>query len=211
MIPHALLAAALLSADARFDAAFPGATTVEAPAGGRLTSASGFAARGLGDGAEAPARTFLRRYGAAFGVSRRQQLVAVSAPAAGRPGAVRFTRLIDGSPIFDGDVVVGIDAAGAVVLVNAADVPPRVAGRVRLSRREAIRAAAKAMPDVEFADGARAKRGWLAAGEVARPVWRVDAVGLRPPGEWRTYVDAESGRILLRQDLRVDGGRGGGH
>ncbi len=203
MIAHLLVATALALDGGEWKAAFPQATTTESPAGGRFTSASGFEAPGLGKTPEAAARAFLRRYGAAFGVVRGQELVAQTAPRPGRHGAVRFERRIGGLPLFDGDVVVGVDSANSVVLVNAADVPPRVTGRPRLSRAAAIRAAADAMPGVEMARGARARRGWRAAGTSIRPVWRVDLAAVRPPGEWRTYVDAETGKVLLRVDLRV--------
>lgn len=138
-----------------------------------------------------------------------QELVARSAPSAGQPGPVRFERRIDGLPLFDGDVVVGVNAANAVILVNVADVPPRVTGRARISRDAAIEAAKAAMPGLEIADTPRAERGWKAAGEAVRPVWRVDFAAARPPGYWRTYVDAESGKVLLRVDLRAFGAGSG--
>lgn len=114
-----------------------------------------------------------------------QELVARSAPSAGQPGPVRFGRRIDGLPLFDGVVVVGVNAANAVILVNVADVPPRVTGRARISRDAAIEAAKAAMPGLEIADTPRAERGWKAAGEAVRPVWRVDFAAARPPGYWR--------------------------
>ena len=70
-----LLAAATSSAVAAFRADFPGASVVESRSGGRLTNASGFEARGLGGNPEAAARAFLERYGAAFGISRKQRLL----------------------------------------------------------------------------------------------------------------------------------------
>ncbi len=192
---------------AAFLAEFPGAATVASPAGGRLTFASGFEAAGLGDTPEGAARTFLARHGAAFCVTARQQLVARGAPGRGRVGRVRFERRIDGRPLFDGDVVVGVNARSGVILVNAADVPPRLAGRPRLSRSAAIDAARAAIPGLEASGPARAERGWRAAGAVVRPVWRVDLAASRPPGDWRSYVDAETGRVLLRVSLRLDAGR----
>jgi len=201
-----LVLLATLGADgpAEFKAAFPGATTIESPAGGRLTNAAGFEAAGLGETPEAAARAFLARYGAAFGVTRRQQLVASGAPAPGRPGPVRFERHIDGLPIFDGEVVVGVDAGHAVTLVNGTDVPAQVRGRARLSRKAAIRAAKAVVPGLETSDAPRAERGWRASGQVLRPVWRVDFTARRPSGDWRSYVDAETGIVLLRIDLRAD-------
>ncbi len=203
-----LLVAAALGPVADFKAAFPAASVIESPAGGRLTSASGFEASGLGDTPEAAARAFLKEYGAAFGIDPRQELVARTALAAGQVGPVRFERHIDGLPLFDGDVVVGVDAKGSVILVNAADVPAQVKGRARISRKAAIRAATTAIRGLQTADTPRAKRGWRASGQQIRPVWRVDLVAARPPGDWRTYVDAETGKVFLRVDLRTSDGVG---
>jgi hypothetical protein len=202
----ALLLAATLgpSGLADFKAAFPAASIIESPAGGRLTHASGFEAAGLGDTPEAAARAFLAKYGAVFGIDPRQELVARGTPAPGQPGAVRFERRIDGLPLFDGDVVVGANAGNAVILVNGADVPAQMKGRARISRKAAIRAAKTAIPGLERSDAPRAERGWRAAGQAIRPVWRVDFIAARPPGDWRTYVDAETGKVLLRVDLRAN-------
>jgi Zn-dependent metalloprotease len=118
---------------------------------------------------------------------------------------VRFERRIDGLPLFDGDVVVGVGAKNAIILVNGSDVPAQVKGRARISRKTAIRAAKAAIPGLENSDTARTERGWYAAGQVIRPVWRVDLTAARPPGDWRSYVDAETGKVLLRVDLRAYG------
>ncbi len=117
-------------------------------------------------------------------------------------GRVRFERQMDGLPVFDGDVVVGVDAMNSVILVNCSDVPAEISGHFRLSRRGAIRAAMKALPGVITSDSPRVARGWKAIGSVIRPVWRVDFTAERPPGDWRSYVDAETGKVVLRTDLR---------
>lgn len=210
MIPPLFLTVALAQGEpAAFKAAFPAASTLESPAGERLVHASGFEAPGLGDTPESAARAFLARYGAAFGVTRRQELVARVIPAAGQPGPVRFERRIDGLPLFDGDVIVGVDARNAVMLINGADVPSEVRGRARISRKAAVRIAKAAIPGLETADTLRTERGWRAAGRAIRPVWRIDFTVARPPGDWRTYVDAESGKVLLRVDLRAYGAASG--
>ena len=59
---------------------------------------------------------------------------------------MRFERRIEKLPVFDADVIVGVDATSAVILVNAADVPPEVQGRHRKSRSAAVRAARAAIP-----------------------------------------------------------------
>lgn len=197
----ALAAGAVASGAGELRAAFPSASVIESPASGRLTHASGFEAAGLGDTPENAARAFLERYGAAFGVTERQDLVARGAPAPGTAGAVRFERRIGSWPVFDGDLVVGVDAKGAVILVNGGDVPPATAGSARVSRRSAVRAAKSALSAMR-PEERRAERGWRASGQVLRPVWRVDLVTAHPSGDWRTYVDAETGKVLFRSDLR---------
>ena len=161
MIACLLLAAGVTTAS--FEKDFPGASTIKSVGGGRLKTASGFAAKGMGETAEAAARAFLSKYGAAFGIVPRFELAVTGAPAAGQPGGVRFERRIDRLPVFDGDVVVGVDAANTIILVNAADVPSRVTGRARLSRAAALdrrgdedhlrRAAVRGVPERPAAGG----------------------------------------------------------
>ncbi len=190
---------------ASFRADFPTAAVVESPAGGRLVQASGFSAPGLGTSPDGAARAFLEKYGAAFGITPRQTLVVKRGADAGKPGAVRFERRIGGFPLFDADVVVAVDAAAAVILVNAADVPTQVNGRAVVSRAAAIRAAKAAIPGLERAGPATAQRGWRALVDALRPVWRVDFTAAKPAGDWRSYVDAETGNVLLRADRRSSG------
>lgn len=206
MSPLVGLALALGAATAApsFRADFPGAKTIASTAGGRLVQASGFSASGLGATPEAAARAFLRRYGADFGIGARQELVARRDAEPGSVVAVAFERRIAGAPLFDADVVVGVDASGAVILVNAVAVPARVAGgRARVSRAAAIRAARAGLEGLAGAGPPAAERGWRAGGDSIRPVWRVDFVAERPPGAWRTYVDAQTGKVLFRMDRRA--------
>jgi hypothetical protein len=188
-----------------FKADFPDAATVEAPGGGRLVQASRFSAPGLGSTPERAARAFLRKYGAAFGITAREKLVVKSGAgaASGPIGAVRFERRIDGFPVFDADVVVGVDGGGAVILVNATDVAARVSGRPVISRKAAIRAAKAAIPGLKGPGTASAVRGWRATPDSIRPVWRVDFTAAEPAGDWRSHVDAETGKVLLRTDRRA--------
>src|SRR5205823_1321342 len=144
----------LVIAAASFEKDFPDASVKSL---GGMKTASGFAAKGLGDAPEAAARAFLSKYGGSFGIGPRFELAAKGAPAAGQAGAVRFERRLDGLPVFDGDVVVGVDAANTVLLVNAQDVPSRVKGKARLSRAAAVEAAKKAMPGLVSDDAPRAE------------------------------------------------------
>jgi len=198
-----LVAAALSGAAAQFKAAFPSGSVVASADGSRLTHASGFEAAGTGATPETVARDFLARHGAAFGLGSRQQVAARDHPAPGQVVAVHFERRVDGAPVFDGDLVVGVNEKNAVTLVNSADVPPRVAGRPRISRNQAIRAAKNAIRGLVTSDRPRAQRGWRAAGAAIRPVWRIDFAATRPNGDWRTFIDAETARVLLRVNLRA--------
>jgi len=199
-----ILAALIAVGLAEFKADFPGASVVESPAGGRLTHASGFEARSFGDTPEAAARAFLAKYGAAFGIGPGQELVVRGAPPKGGLGAVRFERRIGRLPVFDANLAVGVDANSAVILVNAADVPPEVEGRHRKSRSAVVRAATAGL---ETSEAPRAQKGWRASGRAIRPVWRVDVIATKPPGDFRSYVDAETGKVLLRADLRASKSR----
>ncbi len=196
------LVAALVAAAPSLRADFPSAQVTESP-GGRVTQITGFAYSRPGASPEATARAFLRKYAAAFGLFRRETLVAKRTLPAGTPGAVAFERRIDGLPVFGGDVVVGVDAAGTVIAVNATDLPPRTRGRFELSRADAIEAARAALPGVEARGAPVTARGWYGQRDAIRPVWRVDLTAVKPPGDWRVYVDAETGTALFRMDRRV--------
>jgi hypothetical protein len=199
----ALLAAALFAGAEELQAAFPGAALTEAPGGGRLVHASGFVAAGLGASPEEAARAFLARHGSAFGILPGQELVLRAQPSPGQAGPVRFERRIRGRPVFGGEVVVGVDAEGAVFLVNASDVPPLPSGRFALSRTSAVRAAKASLGQgLELTGLPATLQGWQASGQSLRAAWRVDLVARRPAGEWRVCVDAETGEILLRLDRR---------
>ena len=169
--------------------------------------ASGFRAPGGADTAEGAARAFLKRYGPAFGIGPRQSLIVKSAPAPGEAGTVRLARRVDGAPLYGGDVAVEVDAGRDVTLVSTGDVPGEVQGTPRISRKSAVKAARKAIPGLEAEGEPRAERGWRAAGKAVRPVWRVDIAARKPSGDWRSFVDAETGKVLLRVDLRVSGPR----
>jgi hypothetical protein len=209
MIAPSIAVAIGSAAVAAFKSDFPGASVVESPAGGRLTHASAFEARDLGNTPEAAARAFLRKYAAAFGVGDGQELVVNGAPAQGRPGPVRFERRVGGLTVFDGWIVVGVDSRNAVILVNAADVPADVTGHHRISRAAAIRAARSGVPGLRPSSVTRAARGWKAAAQTVRPAWRIDFIADDPPGDLRVYVDAENASVLFRANLRASKLRAG--
>ncbi len=201
----ALLLLSVLSAQPvdRFLEANPASATLRSPDGRRLVHASGFS---LDTGAPRPedaARAFLATHGASFGVTARQALVLAGTPAAGRPGAVRFERTIDGLPVFGGDLVVGVDAQNRVLLVNAGDVGPSISGRHAIGDAAAEAAAFASFPPTARRSGpVSIARGWRTFGSVVRAVFRIDFIASEPAGDWRVFVDGETGEALFRENLR---------
>src|ERR1700675_2396265 len=89
----------------RFAVDHPKSTRILA-ADGHLAHASGFLAdTGVND-AEGAARAFLATYAGALGL-QAQSLVLQGAPRPGEIGAVKFSRTIDGLPVFGSDLVIG--------------------------------------------------------------------------------------------------------
>jgi len=197
-----LLAIALQPAE-KLAAQYPGSRTLRSADGQHLVHASGFLFETGARGPEQAARSFLAQHGAAFGVAGGQELLLAGAPAAGEPGAVRFRRAIAGLPVFGGDLVVGVDAQGRVFVVNSGRVAARASGRHALGNAAARAAAtASVLRASGRAGSATVTAGWRAFGDAMRAVYRVDFIAHDPPGDWRVYVDGESGKPLFRENLR---------
>src|SRR5437868_14493956 len=113
----------------RFASDHTGSERINAADGTSLAHASGFSFETSARTPQEAARAFLRRHGEAFGVTPQHSLRLAIAPPAGNAGAVRFHRLIDGLPIFGGDVVIGVDAKNRVFLVNSGPAGPMSSGR----------------------------------------------------------------------------------
>lgn len=147
MLTTALLLSFLSAMPAeRFALAHPGSARVASADGSRILHASGLSVAPRGQGAVESARTFLAAEGAAFGVAAGHELVLRGAPAAGRDGAVRFERRLEGLPVFGGDLVVGVDAQGRIRAVNAGDVPGTTSGRHAIGEPAAVAAALASFP-----------------------------------------------------------------
>jgi hypothetical protein len=187
----------------RFEADFPAAHRIASLDGRCLIQAGGFA---LDTGSRVPevaARTFLSLHGAAFGVTLRQALELEVAPVMGRSGVVRFRRTVDGLPVFGGNLVVGVDDRARILSVNGTDVPAAISGRRALSVSSAQRVAAGSFPGGAQGTGPMSvTAGWRRSGPTLRAVYRVDFIARKPAGDWRVFVDAETGAILFREDLR---------
>ena len=198
-----LLSALAVNPASEFTSHFPRSSTLAEPGGQRLVHASGFLFDSGERRPENTAAAFLHLYGSLFGTTPRQALVIKGAPAPGQVGAVRFERTIAGLPVFGGDLVIGVDAHGRVFVVNGADVPPAASGRHTLGE-----AAARSVAVSSFADGVRGMgpvsiaKGWRVFGPEVRAVYRVDFVAEQPSGDWRAFVDGETGKVLFREDLR---------
>ncbi len=132
-----------------------------------------------------------------------QTLTVKGAPAAGEVGAVRFERTIDGLPVFGGDLVVGVDEQDRVFIVNSGSVPPIISGRHALGEAVARSAAASSLSGgVRGVGSAVVAAGWRAFGSQVRAVYRVDFIAEEPAGDWRVFVDGETGKALFRENLR---------
>src|SRR5712671_2092616 len=196
-----LIAAAMTPAATRFAAEHPKSARIAA-ADGNLVHASGFLVdTGLRDPAKA-ARAFLATSGDAFGLAG-QTLLLEGAPAAGEPGAVRFSRAIQGLPVFGSAVVVGVDSRARPLVVNTGPVPSIISGSHRIGSELASSAAIASLGgNVQGVGPAAVLAGWRSLPGTTRAVYRVDFIAQQPAGDWRVYVDGETGKVLFRQDLR---------
>ncbi len=185
------------AAASTFAAAHPGAALVRAAAGG-LEHASGLAAPRLATGDEENARAFLAAEGRAFGVTGALDLRTVrvlGAPGAG--GSAVFQRMVDGLPVFGGQVAVGWRADGAITVVNGARVlaaEPR--GAFRVAGEAALATALERAPGVP--GEASVEQGWLQYEGALYPAFRIEHGAVHPLDSFVSYVDAESGELLYQ-------------
>src|SRR5216683_3001698 len=181
----------------------PAARLIRSADGSSLVHASGFLAETGAARPEEAARAFLRSHGAAFGIANDQALVRKGAPPVAGAAAIRFERTFQGLPVFGADLVVGVDAQNRIFLVNSGNVAPATWDRHLLGEAQALGAAVSS-----FAGGARdveavsVTAGWKAVAGALHAVYRVDFVARQPAGDWRVFVDAQTGRALFRAPLR---------
>ncbi len=183
----------------------PGSDRTYSMDGRTMLHASGFTADMGVRVPEAAARAFLEAERGTFGLSAGQTLEAVAAPAPGTAGAVHFVRKVSGLPIFDGNIVVGVDGNGRVFLVNATEVSSWMAGHHALEDGQAASIALGSFgQSVEGAGPAAVARGWRTSGGELRAVYQVDFIAGVPAGDWRVFVDGETGRALFRFNRRMN-------
>jgi uncharacterized protein (TIGR03382 family) len=169
-----------------------------------LTHASGFLTATGARLPEEAARAFLDAQGPAFGVSDLHELEPLSFPEPGDVAAVHFRRLVSGLPVFGGDVVVGVDGENRVFLVNTTEVSPVTTGSHDLADEDAVSIALGSFGYTVYGPGSvTVARGWRQFGRDLRAVYQVDFIARDPAGDWRVYVDGETGRALYRQNRRA--------
>ena len=202
-----MIVALLLAATpaASFKADFPKAKVSEAVPGGPLVSAQGFVARGMGNTPESAAKAFVERYGKLFGVTGDDKLGSAEKPVKSKKGTtVSFERQHQGDPIFDANLVVGLNGANSVVSVKTVAVPQKTSGSFKLSKEDIIRAAAETQSDLSRDSPPHANRGWIVWGDALKAVWHVDLVAGNPQTIWRSTIDGDDGTLMTRTDLHPD-------
>ncbi|MEI7704653.1 MAG: hypothetical protein WCK73_08630 [Deltaproteobacteria bacterium] len=181
----------------------PSSVRIHASDGRTLTHASGFLAATGERLPEEAARAFLDAQGAAFGVSALHELQPLTFPNPGSVGAVHFRRLVGGLPVFGGDLVVGVEGGNRVFLVNTTEVSPITTGSHGLGDDSVVTTALGSFGRTLYGPGpATVERGYRQFGGELRAVYQVDFMAREPAGDWRVYVDGETGRVLFRTDLR---------
>jgi bacillolysin len=165
--------------------------------------------------ATAAARAHLTAYGALFGISDQARQLRLQRSAALGKGetAVRFQQLTGGIPVLGAELVVDVDADGALVSINGEtsrlSVP--AAGAVSAARAQAVAVAATAkgrnLPARTMS--ASAPQAWVydpslvgAPGpQAARNVWRTEVTGAKgAPLRQLVLVDAVTGGVVLSVD-----------
>lgn len=178
-----LALAALLSATpSTLERDFPRATLWVRP--GESTVAIAIGLDGEVPESEAGARTFVQRYGGAFGVLPEDELVLTDQRGDGFGTTFRFERHKAGAPVHQAEVVVTFDGRHRVVMVHAgAQVPPAKGSFVRPPPR------------------ANSSRAWVRDGAALRPAW-VTTRTLEDGATLWEAEDAETGQGLGRHEIR---------
>lgn len=163
--------------------------------------------RGLHEGSGDPlssARTFLRQHHVQFGLD--PTLLDLRLLRTTRtPGGTRllFGRTHQGTPIFGGEILVGLDNGGAVIHVHGASVGPIAStARPTLTSQQAFMAVLEYLPDTSAYEPPSL---WWASPDASPAEWRLAfrvKVIAQPQaaGAYEVYVDAQSGDLVRMLD-----------
>ncbi len=223
MLPRALLCSLVLVACSPEPAPPPAGAALAALSAGpsratvvgeRLRLLTGrFASPGAS--AEASARAFLTAHAEALGLNPAHDALVLTSTRPGRAGEyLRFAQQRDGVPVFDGEVVVLVDAAHAQVLAVNLATRPRAAEAHPGADRGSAAAETAALAAVDahppFAFGPELARGlWAPDSGRAALAWRVRVSTDEPRAAWEVLVDAASLEVLaVRNRLRSASGSG---
>lgn len=172
----------------------------------RISWADGIAEPALSRVPRVAARSFLERFGEAFGVGAEAELEPASTIDYNGSTFVRFRALHAGIPLIGGQVVVGMRdglvrqiSSGMSRFVTASRPVATVSATEAAEAVEAVSGRAAAIPG-------REGLAWLPLSGHPRQlllVWVVAQRTANPPQDLRYLVDAESGRVLWRQDQNL--------
>jgi hypothetical protein len=165
------------------------------PGDGAARMAVGLDVTGEG-GAEAVARAYLSREASTFGLFADDQLALIRSS----PEHLVFERRRAGAPILDANITASFDARGHLTLVHVGrNVPPAKGSfLVDLTTAQAI-----ALRGIENASVLEARAAWRNEGYALRPVYFVRVVQPAPWDVLRTFVDAQTGRLLGRHTEKM--------
>jgi uncharacterized protein (TIGR03382 family) len=102
--------------------------------------------------------------------------------------------------VFGGDLTVGVDEKMRVFLVNSGNPPGMAMGSHKLGEAAAHKAALAG--SFEGATSGSIVAGYRTFLGSTRAVYRVDFIAEKPAGDWRSFVDGETGAVLFRENLR---------
>ena len=145
-------------------------------------------------------RAFAASRAEELGLGARDAFALEAAPIPHAAGVVRLRRLIDGLPVLNGAIRAVVDERGAVRSARASGTGANTSGRFALDEHDAAAAALRSPGAAPLVGAPRVERGWWAVGASVRAVYRVDHA--TEAAEWSSVIDAETGRLLFREDRR---------
>ena len=114
---------------------------------------------------------------------------------------VRMSQSVNGVPIFGSDVAFNIDADNAVRVVSGKFYNVNFKTTPGISKGAAISRVINDLVDAKLTEAAQAELNGFVENGVGRLTWHVVSKTVtedRTPGEWHTFVDAETGRVIAK-------------